>query len=67
MTPLRRFWFYLRWDFPWWKLGVAYFVAFLGGAILWGLFGTDHSVRAFNGDDSCYVDWDGRSNPVVCD
>lgn len=31
------------------------------------LFAAFLAIAALTPDDGCYVDWDGRSNPTVCD
>jgi len=53
----------MKLKFPWWAVGLA--AMFVSYGVMF--FVVDGPVRAFKGDDTCYVHWDGRSNPVVCD
>ncbi|RSB82466.1 hypothetical protein EFR00_30435 [Rhizobium sophoriradicis] len=50
-----------------WATGLAIFVAFV---MVMGTFqrlpGIGWRMKAMSNSD-CYVDWDGRSNPTVCD
>lgn len=60
----------------WWAatddrvLGMAGVIAtgavIVAGTAVWFL-GSYKPVRSFLGDESCRIEWDGRTNPIVCD